>query len=59
MVIVSYTHLDVYKRQILDHQPRVASFVASKNSLLVLTATQRVYTIPLSSSPAGVTAAAN
>jgi WD40 repeat protein len=47
------------KRMILDHQPRVASFVASKNSLLVLTATQRVYTIPLSSSPAGVTAAAN
>lgn len=47
------------KRVMLDHQPRVARFLASQKALLVLTATQRVYTIPLSSVPAGVTAAAN
>lgn len=46
------------KRVLLDHEPRVARFVASQKALLVLTATQRVYTIPLSSAPAAVTAAA-
>jgi hypothetical protein len=45
------------KRVMLDHEPRVARFVASQKALLVLTATQRVYTIPLSSAPAAVTAA--
>ena len=46
------------KRVMVDHQPRVARFVASQKALLVLTATQRVYTIPVSNEPAGVTAAA-
>jgi hypothetical protein len=31
----------------VDHLPRVARFVNEGRSLLVLTATQRVYTIPL------------
>jgi predicted hotdog family 3-hydroxylacyl-ACP dehydratase len=40
----------------LDHLPRVARFVAGTRSLLVLTATQRVYTIPLPTSVRTVTA---
>jgi len=35
------------KRVILDHEPRVARFISSQSALLVLTATQRVYTIPI------------
>jgi hypothetical protein len=31
----------------LDHLPRAAQFIPEKNTLLVLTATQRVYSIPL------------
>jgi hypothetical protein len=45
------------KRVMLDHEPRVARFVASQKALMVLTATQRVYTIPLSSAPAETAAA--
>jgi WD40 repeat protein len=37
----------VMKRVILDHIPRAARFIPSKNALLVLTATQRVYSIDL------------
>ncbi len=47
------------KRVILDHQPRVARFVPSQHALLVLTATQRVYTIPIPSAAAGVAASSN
>ncbi|HEY2859116.1 MAG TPA: M48 family metalloprotease [Terracidiphilus sp.] len=36
------------KRVLVDHRPRAARLIASTNSLLVLTATQRVYNIPLS-----------
>jgi WD40 repeat protein len=35
------------KRVIVDHLPRAARFIAGKNALMVLTATQRVYTIDL------------
>jgi WD40 repeat protein len=35
-------------RAIVDHRPRAAGFVPSTHSLKVLTASQRVYTIPLS-----------
>ena len=40
----------------LDHLPRVARFVAGGRSLLILTATQRVYNIPLTSSVRATTA---
>jgi outer membrane protein assembly factor BamB len=33
------------KRVTVDHLPRAARFIADKNALMVLTATQRVYTI--------------
>jgi hypothetical protein len=35
------------KRVTVDHLPQAARFIAEKNALLVLTATQRVYTIDL------------
>ncbi len=35
------------KRVTVDHLPRAARFIAEKNALLVLTATQRVYSIDL------------
>jgi WD40 repeat protein len=37
----------IVKQVTLDHFPRAARFVSSKNALLVLTATQRVYSIDL------------
>jgi hypothetical protein len=41
----------------LDHFPRVARFVTGTRSLLVLTATQRVYTIPFPSGSPALSAA--
>jgi len=43
-------------RVTLDHLPRVARFVADAHSLLALTATQRVYTIPVPAAVRSVTA---
>jgi len=47
MIVYDASNGNEVKRVTLDHLPRAARFVASTNSLLVLTATQRVYTIPL------------
>lgn len=45
------------KRVTVDHLPRAARFIPAKNALLVLTASQRVYTIDLPATPHGESAA--
>lgn len=45
------------KQVMLDNEPRVARFVAAQKALLVLTATQRVYTLPIPDTRGSTTAA--
>jgi len=47
VIILDATTGKELKRVTVDHLPRAARFVAEKNALLVLTASQRVYTIGL------------
>jgi hypothetical protein len=50
MIVLDAATGNELKHVILDHMPRAASFVAATNTLRVLTATQRVYSIPLARS---------
>ena len=58
MIVFDASNGSEISRVIVDHQPRAAHFVSSARSLLILTASQRVYTIPLSASAPATTTSA-
>jgi len=50
MIVYNAANGNEVSRVVVDHLPRAARFVPSTHSLLILTADQRVYTIPLPAS---------
>jgi hypothetical protein len=56
LIVYNASNGDEVSRVIVDHLPRAARFVSSTQSLKVLTASQRVYTIPLSAAASATTA---
>lgn len=52
MIVYNAATGDEVKHVILDHKPRAVGFISATNSLRILTATQRVYTVPLDDSAA-------
>jgi hypothetical protein len=55
MIVYDASNGTEISRVVVDHRPRAARFIPSTHSLKVLTASQRVYTIPLSA-PAAASA---
>jgi hypothetical protein len=50
MIVYDASNGSEITRVIVDHRPRAAQFVSSTHSLLVLTASQHVFTVPMPTS---------